>query len=394
LEKDDMEAIITGIASGMVAEQKNEDIKLTALKALQDARQLLEEKFSDQNVREFILGLIVGCSTHKNEDIALKAVQCLIDFVKSFYEYLAIRHMDVFSQNIVGLMKKNNMSLIIAGTEFWNSLAYHEQKLFHRQKFNPNVVFSNFINVYASGITQVLLENLITKGNEDTDSGCPCTRPPSSASRTSTSSAPRTTRRSTSSSSKVRIVVRTQASSAHQQDDNKVAALLCFEAMIYGYTENISHLIVSSFSNILAILKVNEVLCKAALQVLKAVADRYPEIMLKDENCVQWLDLITKLLSSDIALAKLSAEIITGMSSDSSPVTAENNYGSAQIGGLLRVQEGVAVPDAHRDQLRPFRCLQPPAGHRVLHLYQRHHPEPDQHRQARQHHRAWPTSAS
>lgn len=82
--------------------------------------------------------------------------------------------------------------------------------------------------------------------------------------------------------------------------------------MIYGYTENISHLIVSSFSNILAILKVNEVLCKAALQVLKAIADRYPEIMLKDDNCVQWLDLITKLLSSDIALAKLSAEIIAG----------------------------------------------------------------------------------
>lgn len=166
-----MDAIVTGIASGMVVEQQNEDIKLTALKALQDARQLLEEKFSDQNVREFVLGLIVGCSTHKNEEIALKAVQCLIDFVKSFYQYLSTRHMDVFSQNIVSLMKKNNLSLIIAGTEFWNSLAYYEQKLYHRQKFNSNVVFSNFINVYASGITQVLLENLISKGNEDTDSG-------------------------------------------------------------------------------------------------------------------------------------------------------------------------------------------------------------------------------
>jgi hypothetical protein len=315
LEKDDMEAIITGIASGMVAEQKNEDIKLTALKALQDARQLLEEKFSDQNVREFILGLIVGCSTHKNEDIALKAVQCLIDFVKSFYEYLAIRHMDVFSQNIVGLMKKNNMSLIIAGTEFWNSLAYHEQKLFHRQKFNPNVVFSNFINVYASGITQVLLENLITKGNEDTDSGLSLHQATFECLKNVNFLGSKNNQEVNFEFIQSKNCCKNSGFIGHQQDDKKVAALLCFEAMIYGYNENISHLIVSSFTNILAILKVNEVLCKAALQVLKAVADRYPEIMLKDENCVQWLDLITKLLSSDITLAKLSAEIISGMSS-------------------------------------------------------------------------------
>jgi importin subunit beta-1 len=293
---EDIESIMAGVANCLVEEQKNEQIRLTAIKALQDSIPLFKDELQKETTRDFFLALILKNWNHPNEEIVLKAVQSLIDIFKSCYRYLTSRYMDVISDSTLGLMKKNSPAIIIASTEFWNSVAQYEIKLLQKQQNEDGShALHNIVANYSGKITQALLENLVKKDTEDIESGM-------SVHAVTLECLTHVNTLSNERNKDLNLeFIGSQIGG--ERTEQKVAALMCFEAMILGYNEDVSVLIDSSFANIIEFLKVNPVVCKAALKVISAVSERYPGFMLLDKVTNLWLDVFINIIQSEIKFA-------------------------------------------------------------------------------------------
>jgi importin subunit beta-1 len=299
---EEVEAIIGGVAAGLREGQANDQIRITAIKALQDSLPIFKEELGQEKVREFLLGEILKNSSHSNDEVSLKSVQCLIDIVKSSYIYLSKRYMDVILDRTAALLQKNSPSIVIASTEFWHSLASYEIQQLNRQRAgDTNSTCHYFIKNYSQPITKLLLENLMKKDTED-DSGL-------SIHTACLDCLIRVNNLSYESNKDLNIsFISNQIGSDNERA--KVAALLCFEAMILGYDEDIVQLIDASFKNILEFLKVNPVVCKAALKVISAISERYPGFMLIDRICSAWLEILLKILHSELRFSRYICTIL------------------------------------------------------------------------------------
>lgn len=303
---EDVESIMAGVANCLVDDQKNEEIRLTAIKALQDSIPLFKEELQKETTRDFFLTLILKNAGHSNEEIVLKAVQSLIDIFKSCYKFLNQRYMDVISDSTIALMKKNVPSIVIATTEFWDSVARYEVKLLERQKTESGVIVHKIIAAYGVKITQALLENLLKKDNGDDDSGL-------SVHAVTLECLTHVNNLAFETNQNLNLeFIGTQIGG--ESERSKVAALLCFEAMILGYDQDISHLVDSSFSNIVEFLKVNAVVCKAALKVITAISDRYPGYLILNNVVSVWLEILNKIMHSDITFAPAVCAILSSKS--------------------------------------------------------------------------------
>ena len=294
-DADDTEKILAGVACGLIEEQGNNDLRVTSLKAVQDMIPFFKDQLREETTRDFFLTLILKHAKMENEEVVLKAIQCLIDIFRNCYEYLSERYMNVILDITTSLMRNSVESIVIATTEFWDSVAKFEGELVFRTGGGPNLTCLNFVFNYSNQLTQVLLENLLKKDNEELESGLSIHSVTMDCLSKVNSLGFKTNKDLNISFISNQIV--------SERDLNKVAALQCFEAMIIGAPEDISKLIESSLTTILQLLLVNEKLCIASLKVISAVAINYTSILLHEQICPKWLELTAKLLQNDLKYA-------------------------------------------------------------------------------------------
>lgn len=287
-------------------EQQNSEIKLTALKALQDSLPLFEKRFQEEDLRDIMLTMVIKACSFQNDEVVHRAVQCLGDMFKSCYRYLTNRHMEVIAERTLSLLSTTSISIIIAITDFWTRVGKHEEKLQNLILVDSKLVLHNFTRTFSKAITQQLLPLLTRKDHEDIEAGL-------SLHGAALDCMIRINTLAQEDNRAINMEFIDKMMSSNQEK-HKVAALLCFEAMIMGYQSYVTELIASSFSTVLGFLTVNATLCKAALKVIKATALKYPEVLLKDSVCVEWLELLMNLAKSDAQLGKLVCEVITSSS--------------------------------------------------------------------------------
>lgn len=71
-----------GILTGISKTETNEEIKSLAIKALNYALPSMNILLEKSEIRMFLLDLVVACALEKAAEIAVTALQCLVDFVK------------------------------------------------------------------------------------------------------------------------------------------------------------------------------------------------------------------------------------------------------------------------------------------------------------------------
>ena len=65
---------MTSICLGMGNEEKNKEIKLIAVKALRDAMGFLEKAFETENVRNYVVNLLLETCNHQDTEIRITAL--------------------------------------------------------------------------------------------------------------------------------------------------------------------------------------------------------------------------------------------------------------------------------------------------------------------------------
>ena len=303
LSRNETEPILYGIQIGLSEEQQNEEIKLTALKALQDSILLLSEILLEDEAIELIFTLILKNILNQNIEIAVKSVECLIDLYKTCYQKLTRKYMDVLAEKITGLLRSSaQISITIITTEFWNAAAILEAKLMKKQKFESIVVCHDHIKTYSVQITEALLECLTKKDNEDMESG-----------------------RSIHGAAFEALVNVNSISINQNKDVNfkfiyqnmntdderaKICGLNCFEALVLSVRNGLEELILESLEGVFHLMSVSRSLCKASLKLLRAAAETYPKLILSDKICVEWLEKVMRIYQEEPSLASFVCDII------------------------------------------------------------------------------------
>ena len=301
LPKSEVEMMLTGIAKGLKETQTNSDIKKTSIGALQNSLAFLTELLEEEPVMELVLSLALRAALNANLEIAVKAVEVLIDLYKICYHKLTDKYMRVLAEKVIECIKNKNPSIAIAATEFWNSAAYLENKRERKRRFDESVVFHNHIAGYAQQLTVALLENLMKKDSEE-ESGKSVH---SATFETLTS----VNRLGSQSNREVNFeFIKLNINSPDEQ--RQISALTCFEAMVLGSQGDISDLVLGSIEFILKILKQSINICKAVLKLLRSLAEKYPHILLNDKVCVEWLELSLTVYLQDPSLGLLVCEVL------------------------------------------------------------------------------------
>ena len=304
----DITNFIVAIVPGLAETQKNEDIRLTAIKALQDMIPLFKPRMKEDSIREHFLGAIIQNCSYSSEEVVLKATQCLTDIFKNIYEYLSMRYVTVIAEKTLPLLQKSS-AISISVIEFWNSLAIYEEKLVNRASVGDNSIpCQYFINGCQQALTQALLQNLLRKDTEEMDSGL-------SIHAASRECLAHVNFNCQNANSELNIKF---IEAYIGNEETKVAALICFEAMVIGAGANVGPIagpVEQSFASMLGIIKsTDQRQVAAALRVLSAESEKIPLVLAHNQNFPQWIELLFVVMSQNPAHVPIVCNILSNTS--------------------------------------------------------------------------------
>lgn len=306
-EQSEVDLILGGVACGLLKDEPNVEIIITSLKAVQDMIPFFKDRLQDEKTRDFFLTCILQNAARPEEDLVLKSIQCLIDIFKNCYQYLDQRYMNVICDKTLSLMGGKNSSIVIAATEFWNSVAKFEAHLSNRVQKDGLVPY-HFIQTYGMKLSEALLRTLMAKdSDEDSDSGLSTHTAAMDCLTSINELAPAAIK-----SQNIEFI-KTYVGS--ESELHKIAALRCFEAMISGSSEDNSDLIKSSFDGMLSLLSGSRAVQKSVLKVICAISSSYPLLLVQDSVVQKWFELSIRILESDVVLAPFVCRIYADCSS-------------------------------------------------------------------------------
>jgi importin subunit beta-1 len=172
LNKDIVNEILVGIYYGMQANE-TDDIKLIAVKALTDSLIFVKELFDNQSVRQEVVKLLLGSMASNNRGVKISAFQCLIEFVKIYYDYLREFYVPVWEATSTAIIG-NDKELAILAIEVWNVIANEDKERANSDgrgnAFQKQA--SNIIMEVDKVLVPALLQNLLDASKyDDSDEG-------------------------------------------------------------------------------------------------------------------------------------------------------------------------------------------------------------------------------
>lgn len=163
----DIESILTGICIGMAKDQQNLDIKKIAIKALHDSLRFIKNVMERQEIRDFVMDLLVNCGMSTDPDVTLLGFQCLMDAGKILYDLMNIQYISVIKDITLSKMNTNEEpDLVVAAIEFWHIIAEEEKERTEQAARDVNIgitptrINHNFIIQNLNFLLKGLTDNL------------------------------------------------------------------------------------------------------------------------------------------------------------------------------------------------------------------------------------------
>ncbi|KAI0233643.1 karyopherin Kap95, partial [Massospora cicadina] len=161
------------ISNANIKEGHKPEIRLAALKALQNSFEFIQENFNNEAERHFIMEVVCENSQSGSEDLQVVAYQCLIDIVNFYYELMS----QYFTQVLVDLtlngLRDSSEQVVLQAIEFWASVSEIETNLdesFEEGEEDTLGPQSNrhYVLGSVSAVLPLLLQHMVNQ-DEDAD---------------------------------------------------------------------------------------------------------------------------------------------------------------------------------------------------------------------------------
>ncbi|KZV72414.1 karyopherin Kap95 [Peniophora sp. CONT] len=167
--------ILTAVVHGARKDEPSVEVQASAMNALFNSLPFIRENFEREGERNYIMQVICEATQNPNIDIQVKAFECLVRCMTSYYGKMAF-YMEraLFGLTVMG-MQSPEESVALQAIEFWTSVAEEENQLeTDYQDMQDGLLEGDieepkyFAKIALPEIIPVLLR-LLTKQDEDAD---------------------------------------------------------------------------------------------------------------------------------------------------------------------------------------------------------------------------------
>jgi importin subunit beta-1 len=155
--------VLGGLVSNIVPEVTNPQVKLIALKGVLNLLRFCIKNFKIDTERRLLLAHIIASCSFPHMEVRVKAMQCLVEISREFYDYLT-EHIEDIGKVTFTAMRLDESDVALQALEVWSSLCDEEIS-----KRENALEYKGFIKTAAPGLVNVLLENLSKKTESDDD---------------------------------------------------------------------------------------------------------------------------------------------------------------------------------------------------------------------------------
>jgi importin subunit beta-1 len=171
--QDKSNQILTAVVQGMRADEKNNAVKLSAAKALDNALEFAKANFENQDERNYIMSVVFECTQSTDQKVKVAGFECLVKIASLYYAKLPQYMQQLFNVTLESI-KSGAEPVALQAIEFWSTICDEELYLMeeiaddNEMGVTSTVVCHNFIKGAYKFVVPLLLECL-TKQDEDAD---------------------------------------------------------------------------------------------------------------------------------------------------------------------------------------------------------------------------------
>lgn len=173
VDQDQVNKILTAVVQGMNASEGNNDVVLSATRALYNALGFAQANFSNDMERDYLMRVVCQATLSPEVKIRQAAFECLVAISSSYYDKLASYMQDVF--NITAkAVKEDEEPVALQAIEFWSSICDEEIDILDEYggdfTADSDTPCFYFIRQALPALVPMLLDTLV-KQEEDQDEG-------------------------------------------------------------------------------------------------------------------------------------------------------------------------------------------------------------------------------
>lgn len=120
------EQILTAVVNGLKLEDPN--VKLAAVKTLTASLEFTDLHFKRQDVRDYLMQVIIQCTAFADPRVRRAAFECLVRIATLHYAYLETYIKDIFDVTWRAI-REDQEPVALQAVEFWSSVCDEELEL-------------------------------------------------------------------------------------------------------------------------------------------------------------------------------------------------------------------------------------------------------------------------
>lgn len=158
-------AILSALVTNITPEITNDEVKQTALIALCSSLRFCEKNFKIEYEKSLIIANILGNCASPKYDIRMKAMQCLLEVVRCYYDYIGGTILQqLASTTFQNIRLDTNEDVSLLAIEVWCSIC--DEEISRLKANDPILPCMNYIKAAYASLMEILLECLKRKPND------------------------------------------------------------------------------------------------------------------------------------------------------------------------------------------------------------------------------------
>ncbi len=166
LSEAEVDIILSAIVANVLPHIESEEIKLVAVTALHACIPFCAKNFRIEAEKNLLLTNIINCCQSKNDEIKGKAMQCLLEVVRCFYDFIGGSTLEMLGHaTFAEIKKEDNEDIGLYAIELWSSIC--DEEIDRAKKNSSAAPCRNYIPTASGALVPLLLDALKKISSED-----------------------------------------------------------------------------------------------------------------------------------------------------------------------------------------------------------------------------------
>lgn len=117
--------VLTGIINGLNDPKGNDEIMISSISGLLNTLRFASNNFAVPTEREAIMNEIFKCLSHRNVEVRVLAMQCLVEVSREFYDHIS-NEIPKIGEYTMHAVTNDDPNVALQALEFWCSICDEE----------------------------------------------------------------------------------------------------------------------------------------------------------------------------------------------------------------------------------------------------------------------------